>query len=84
VAVDRRRHCRRAPGPADAGRELIRLQATLHGIPKAEGRQRGDELLDKVGLINAADRRVGTYSGGMQDDRPGVGALVHDRGSSSS
>jgi ABC-2 type transport system ATP-binding protein len=60
------------------GRELIRLQATLHGISRAEGRRRGDELLDKVGLIDAADRRVGTYSGGMQRRLDLASALVHE------
>jgi ABC-2 type transport system ATP-binding protein len=64
--------------PLMTGRELIRLQATLHGIPKAEGRRRGDELLDKVDLIDAADRRVGTYSGGMQRRLDLASALVHE------
>jgi ABC-2 type transport system ATP-binding protein len=63
--------------PLMTGRELIRLQATLHGIPRAEGRQRGDELLDKVGLVAAADRRVGTYSNGMQRRLDLAAALVH-------
>jgi ABC-2 type transport system ATP-binding protein len=64
--------------PLMTGRELIRLQATLHGISRAEGRRRGDELLDKVGLIPAADRRVGTYSGGMQRRLDLASALVHE------
>jgi ABC-2 type transport system ATP-binding protein len=64
--------------PLMTGRELIRLQATLHGISKAEGRRRADELLDKVGLMNAADRRVGTYSGGMQRRLDLASALVHE------
>ncbi len=64
--------------PLMTGRELIRLQATLHGISRAEGKQRGDELLDKVGLIAAADRRVGTYSGGMQRRLDMASALVHE------
>jgi ABC-2 type transport system ATP-binding protein len=64
--------------PLMTGRELIRLQATLHGISRAEGRRRGDELLDKVGLIDAADRRVGTYSGGMQRRLDLASALVHE------
>jgi len=63
--------------PLMTGRELIRLQATLHGIPRAEGRRRGDELLDKVGLVAAADRRVGTYSNGMQRRLDLAAALVH-------
>jgi ABC-2 type transport system ATP-binding protein len=64
--------------PLMTGRELIRLQATLHGISRADGRRRGDELLDKVGLIDAADRRIGTYSGGMQRRLDLASALVHE------
>jgi ABC-2 type transport system ATP-binding protein len=45
--------------PLMTGRELIRLQATLQGLPSAEGRERADALLDRVGLADAADRRVG-------------------------
>ena len=52
--------------PLMTGRELLRLQAVLHGIDKTEGKRRGEELLDTVGLSGAADRRVGTYSGGMR------------------
>src|ERR687895_2363169 len=47
--------------PLMTGRELLRLQATLHGIPKPTARAREQELLDLVGLAGAADRRVGTY-----------------------
>jgi ABC-2 type transport system ATP-binding protein len=64
--------------PLMTGRELIRLQATLHGIPRTEGRQRADALLDKVDLSAAADRRVGTYSGGMQRRLDLASALVHE------
>ena len=64
--------------PLMTGRELIRLQATLHGISRAEGKRRGDELLDKVGMIPAADRRVGTYSSGMQRRLDLASALVHE------
>jgi len=59
------------------GRELIRLQATLHGLAPAEGRRRADVLLDRVGLADAADRRVGTYSGGMRRRLDLGSALVH-------
>jgi len=64
--------------PLMTGRELIRLQATLQGIPTAEGRRRGDDLLVRVGLDAAADRRVGTYSGGMQRRLDLAAALVHE------
>src|SRR6187431_1719271 len=59
------------------GRELMELQATLHGIPKAEAIRRGDALIERVGLANAADRRVGTYSGGMRRRLDLGTALVH-------
>jgi ABC-2 type transport system ATP-binding protein len=48
------------------GRELLRLQAVLHAIPRPEGHARAEHLLERVGLTDAADRRVGTYSGGMR------------------
>jgi ABC-2 type transport system ATP-binding protein len=63
--------------PLMTGRELIRLQATLQGLPTAEGRRRADELLERVDLSAAADRRVGGYSGGMQRRLDLAAALVH-------
>src|ERR687897_432171 len=59
------------------GREHMRLQAGLHGIPREEARRRGDELLERVGLADAADRRVGGYSGGMKRRLDLALALVH-------
>jgi ABC-2 type transport system ATP-binding protein len=64
--------------PLMTGRELIRLQATLHGLPTEEGRRRSDALLARVGLSRAADRRVGTYSGGMRRRLDLASALVHE------
>ncbi len=64
--------------PLMTGRELIRLQATLQGIPGAEGKRRADDLLERVDLADAADRRVGTYSGGMQRRLDLAAALVHE------
>jgi ABC-2 type transport system ATP-binding protein len=63
--------------PFLTGREHMRLQAGLHGFRKAERDQRADELLDRVGLSEAAERKVGGYSGGMKR-RLDLGlALVH-------
>jgi ABC-2 type transport system ATP-binding protein len=59
------------------GREHLRLQCALHGIPRAERRQRTDELLERVGLRLAADRKVGGYSGGMKRRLDLALALVH-------
>jgi ABC-2 type transport system ATP-binding protein len=63
--------------PLMTGRELMELQATLHGISKAESKRRGEALIARVGLTNAADRRVGTYSGGMRRRLDLATALVH-------
>jgi ABC-2 type transport system ATP-binding protein len=64
--------------PLMTGEELIRLQATLHGLDRKEGRRRGDALLRRVGLTDAAKRRVGTYSGGMKRRLDLASALVHE------
>ncbi len=64
--------------PLMTGRELIRLQATLQGLPTAEGKRRADSLLERVDLAAAADRRVGGYSGGMKRRLDLAAALVHE------
>src|SRR5215211_2128250 len=58
-------------------REHMRLQAGMHGIPKAEALRRGDALIERVGLSDAADRKVGGYSGGMRRRLDLALALVH-------
>jgi ABC-2 type transport system ATP-binding protein len=64
--------------PLMTGAELIELQATLHGIPRAESQRRAKDLLHRVGLTDAGDRRVGTYSGGMRRRLDLAMALVHE------
>src|SRR2546427_595134 len=63
--------------PLLTGRDHLRLQATLQGIPKTERRSRCQELLDRVGLTDAADRKVRGYSGGMKRRLDLALALVH-------
>ncbi|MDQ2983961.1 MAG: ATP-binding cassette domain-containing protein [Actinomycetota bacterium] len=63
--------------PLLTGREHVRLQASLQGLPREERRQRGDELLERVGLTQAADRKVRGYSGGMKRRLDLALALVH-------
>jgi ABC-2 type transport system ATP-binding protein len=58
-------------------REHMRLQAGMHGLPKSEAVTRGDELIARVGLSEAADRKVGSYSGGMRRRLDLALALVH-------
>jgi ABC-2 type transport system ATP-binding protein len=59
------------------GREHMDLQAGLSGMGKADRRRRGTELLERVGLIEAAGRKVGGYSGGMKRRLDLAMALVH-------
>jgi ABC-2 type transport system ATP-binding protein len=63
--------------PILTGREHVMLQATLQGIAKADRKARADALLERVGLTEAADRRVGGYSGGMKRRLDLALALVH-------
>ena len=63
--------------PLLTGRDHIKLQSTLQGIPRGERKARADELLERVGLSEAADRKVGGYSGGMKRRLDLALALVH-------
>src|SRR5918999_363336 len=63
--------------PFLSGRNHLRLQGALHGLARHERKRRGDELLERVGLTHAADRRVQTYSGGMKRRLDLALALVH-------
>jgi ABC-2 type transport system ATP-binding protein len=49
-----------------SGRECLRLQAALAGVPVSERNRRVEEALDLVTLTDAGKRRVGGYSGGMK------------------
>jgi ABC-2 type transport system ATP-binding protein len=56
----------------------MRLQGGLQGMPRAERGRRGDELLERVGLSDAADRKSKTYSGGMKRRLDLALALLHN------
>jgi ABC-2 type transport system ATP-binding protein len=60
------------------GREHLRLIASLQGITGGAADQRAQELLERVGLEEAADRKVGGYSGGMKRRLDLALALVHE------
>jgi ABC-2 type transport system ATP-binding protein len=64
--------------PLMTGNELLALQAVLYGIPKSRASKRSADLLERVGLTGAADRRVGTYSGGMRRRLDLALSLVHE------
>src|SRR5829696_5013710 len=63
--------------PFLTGREHMKLQTALHGMRGPDARARSETLLDRVGLTQAADRRVGGYSGGMKRRLDLALALVH-------
>jgi len=63
--------------PLMTGNELLELQAVLYGIPTHQMKKRADDLLERVGLSAAADRRVGTYSGGMRRRLDLALSLIH-------
>src|SRR4051794_21716358 len=64
--------------PFLTGREHLRLQSSLHGIRGKARKQLIEELLHRVGLTHAADRKVRTYSGGMKRRLDLALALIHD------
>ncbi len=65
--------------PLMTGRELLELQAcVLHGLSRRDSGPRGALLLERVGLEDAGDRRVGTYSGGMRRRLDLAMALIHE------
>lgn len=59
------------------GRELLVLQGRLFKMTKQEAAARAEELLRVVSLTDAADRRSGTYSGGMRRRLDLALTLVH-------
>ena len=64
--------------PFLTAREHVRFQAALHGLPKSRRNARGEELLERVGLLDVADRKVGGYSGGMRRRLDLALALIHE------
>ena len=64
--------------PKQTGRELLRLQARLYGLRRAEVEQRLDQLTEMVDIGDALDDRIGTYSGGMKRRLDLAAALVHN------
>jgi ABC-2 type transport system ATP-binding protein len=59
------------------GRENLMLQGHVQGMGGGELKQRVTELLDLVGIADAADRIVKTYSGGMRRRLDIALGLVH-------
>ena len=64
--------------PRQTGRELLILQARLFGSSRADAAKRAQDLLELVDLVEAADRRIKSYSGGMKRRLDLASALVHE------
>jgi ABC-2 type transport system ATP-binding protein len=63
--------------PLLTGREHLKLQLALHGVPRSDRDARAEALLERVGLRLAADRKIGGYSGGMKRRLDLALALAH-------
>jgi ABC-2 type transport system ATP-binding protein len=63
--------------PVLTGRELLELQAALYHIPKVEARQRIEVLLEVLDLHSYADKKTGTYSGGLKRRLDLAAGLLH-------
>jgi daunorubicin resistance ABC transporter ATP-binding subunit len=59
------------------GKDFLELQGLLYGLSRSDARRRAMELLELVGLESVAQKKVGTYSGGMRRRLDLVAALAH-------
>jgi ABC-2 type transport system ATP-binding protein len=59
------------------GRELLQLQAALYHLPKAVAKKRIEEVIDILGLGDYADKKTGTYSGGLKRRLDLAAGLLH-------
>ncbi|HYW18015.1 MAG TPA: ABC transporter ATP-binding protein [Nodularia sp. (in: cyanobacteria)] len=59
------------------GKELLQLQAALYHIPRAVAKQRIDMVLDLLGLQEYANKKTGTYSGGLRKRLDLAAGLLH-------
>jgi ABC-2 type transport system ATP-binding protein len=59
------------------GRELLQLQSALYHLPKAAAKKRIEEVIDTLGLGEYADKKTGTYSGGLKRRLDLAAGLLH-------
>lgn len=60
-----------------SGLEFLVYVGKLAGLKQKEAMERSLELLDLVGILDAKDRKVGKYSGGMKQRLGIAQALIH-------
>ncbi|MBB3034227.1 ABC transporter ATP-binding protein [Alteriqipengyuania lutimaris] len=63
--------------PAMKATEAIGFMGSLRGLPQAEGRRRGAELMEAHGLGHAVDKKIKELSKGMAQTVQLLGTLVH-------
>src|SRR5690625_4836365 len=59
------------------GKEFLMFSGQLANLPKLEAIQRTDDLLKRVGISKAQNKRIGTYSGGMKQRLGIAQAIIH-------
>ena len=59
------------------GRELLQLQAALYHLPKAAAKKRIEDVIEVLGLEEYADKKTGTYSGGIRRRIDLAAGLLH-------
>ena len=59
------------------GRELLKLQAALYHLPKKLIGDRIEQLIEVLGLQEYADKKTGTYSGGIRKRLDLAAGLLH-------
>ena len=60
------------------GRRWLEALVRLNGLPRADARAAATRALEVVDLVDAADRRIGSYSKGMRQRVKLAQAIVHD------
>ena len=58
--------------------ELIMFLAEIRGVPRKEGRSRGLQWLERLGLPEWADKKVEDLSKGMQQKIQFIGTVIHE------
>ena len=59
------------------GKELLELQAALYHLPRKLTKERIDQLIDVLGLTDYANKKTGTYSGGIRKRLDLAAGLLH-------
>ncbi|MDX2231982.1 MAG: ATP-binding cassette domain-containing protein [Leptolyngbyaceae cyanobacterium bins.349] len=66
-----------APDKVLTGRELLQLQAALYHLPRSLAKERIELVLNQLGLQEYADKKSGTYSGGLMKRLDLAAGLLH-------